>query len=158
MACETNAAGVSRWCPIRENLRRRIAPEAPPVALQLGRMKRSASISTPGLLAFGRAVDSGLAGSRLQVRPRHKDRRRCLGLKSLAGYRVIVTNLPYREQAAILAHLPPIAARDGVRVAVLARPERSSAAARRAPIHENAQFDGQVRLTKLPEWVRPAIA
>jgi hypothetical protein len=27
-------------------------------------------------------------------------------LESLAGYRFIVTNLPYREQAAILAHLP----------------------------------------------------
>jgi hypothetical protein len=32
-------------------------------------------------------------------------------LKSLAGYRFVVTNLPYREQAAILAHLLPIAAR-----------------------------------------------
>jgi hypothetical protein len=42
-------------------------------------------------------------------------------LKSLVGYRFIVTNLPYREQAAILAHLLPIAARDGVNVAVLAR-------------------------------------
>ena len=79
-------------------------------------------------------------------------------LKSLAGYRFIVTNLPYREQAAILAHLLPIAARDGVRVAVLARSEWSSAAARRALIHENAQFAGEVRLTKRPEWVRPAIA
>ena len=48
-------------------------------------------------------------------------------LKSLAGYHFIVTNLPYREQAAILAHLLPIAARDGVRVAVLARSEWSSA-------------------------------
>ena len=79
-------------------------------------------------------------------------------LKSLAGYRFIVTNLPYREQAAILAHLLPIAARDGVRVAVLARSEWSSAASRRALIHENAQFAGEVRLTKRPEWVRPAIA
>jgi hypothetical protein len=81
-----------------------------------------------------------------------------LDLKSLAGYRFIVTNLPYREQAAILAHLLPIAARDGVSVAVLARSEWSSAAARRALIHENAQFAGEVRLTKRPEWVRPAIA
>ena len=79
-------------------------------------------------------------------------------LKSLAGYRFIVTNLPYREQAAILAHLLPIAARDEVNVAVLARSEWSSAAARRALIHENAQFAGEVRLTKRPEWVRPAIA
>ena len=81
-----------------------------------------------------------------------------LDLKSLADYRFIVTNLPYREQPAILAHLLPIAARDGVRVAVLARSEWSSAVARRALIHENAQFTGEVRLTKRPEWVRPAIA
>jgi hypothetical protein len=33
MACKIKAVGVSRWCPIHENLRRRIAPEAPPVAL-----------------------------------------------------------------------------------------------------------------------------
>jgi hypothetical protein len=79
-------------------------------------------------------------------------------LKSLAGYRFIVTNLPYREQAAILAHLLPIAARDEVNVAVLARSEWSSAAARRVLIHQNAQFAGEVRLTKRPEWVRPAIA
>jgi hypothetical protein len=79
-------------------------------------------------------------------------------LKSLADYRFVVTNLPYREQAAILSHLLPIAARDGVRVAVLARSEWSSAAARRALIHENARFAGEVRLTKRPEWVRPAIA
>jgi hypothetical protein len=79
-------------------------------------------------------------------------------LKSVADYRFVVTNLPYREQAAILAHLLPIAARDGAHVAVLARSEWSSAAARRALIHENARFAGEVRLTKRPEWVRPAIA
>ena len=53
-------------------------------------------------------------------------------LKSLADYRFVVTNLPYREQAAILAHLLPIAARSGAHVAVLARSEWSSAKARRA--------------------------
>jgi hypothetical protein len=79
-------------------------------------------------------------------------------LKSLAGYRFIVTNLPYREQAAILAHLLPIAARDEVKVAVLARSEWSSAKARRALMHENPWFAGEVRLTKRPEWVHPAIA
>ena len=79
-------------------------------------------------------------------------------LKSLAGYRFVVTNLPYREQADILAHLLPIAARDGSCIAVLARSEWSSAAARRTLIHENARFAGEVRLTKRPEWVRPAIA
>jgi hypothetical protein len=81
-----------------------------------------------------------------------------LDLKSLAGYRFIVTNLPYREQAGILAHLLPIAARDEVNVAVLARSEWSLAAARRALIHQNMRFAGEVRLTKRPEWVRPAIA
>jgi hypothetical protein len=65
-------------------------------------------------------------------------------LKSLAGYRFIVTNLPYREQAAILAHLLPIAARDGVSVAVLARSEWSSAKARRVLVHENPWFAGEV--------------
>ena len=79
-------------------------------------------------------------------------------LKSLADYRFVVTNLPYREQAAILAHLLPIAARDGVNVAVLARSEWSSAKARRALVHENPRFAGEVRLTKRPEWVRPTIA
>jgi hypothetical protein len=79
-------------------------------------------------------------------------------IKSLAGYRFVVTNLPYHEQAAILAHLLPIAARDGCYVAVLARSEWSSAMARRALVHENPQFAGEVRLTKRPEWVRPAIA
>ena len=79
-------------------------------------------------------------------------------LKSLAGYRFIVTNLPYREQAAILAHLLPIAAHDEVNVAVLARSEWNSAAAGGALIHKNARFAGEVRLTKRPEWVRPAIA
>jgi hypothetical protein len=79
-------------------------------------------------------------------------------LKSLAGYRFVVTNLPYREQAAILAHLLPIAAHNGARVAILARSEWSSAKARRALVHENPRFAGEVRLTKGPVWVRPPIA
>jgi hypothetical protein len=79
-------------------------------------------------------------------------------LKSLAGYRFVITNLPYREQAAILAHLLPIAARNGASVAILARSEWSSAKARRALVHENTRFGGEVRLTKRPVWVRPPIA
>jgi hypothetical protein len=77
---------------------------------------------------------------------------------SLAGYRFVVTNLPYREQDAILAHLLPIAARDNCHVAVLARSEWSSAKTRSRLVHENERFAGEVRLTKRPEWVRPAIA
>jgi hypothetical protein len=79
-------------------------------------------------------------------------------LKSLAGYRFVVTNLPFFEQVAILAYLLPIAARDGCDVAVLARSEWSSAKARRALVHENPRFAGEMRLTKRPVWVRPAIA
>lgn len=79
-------------------------------------------------------------------------------LRGLAGFRFVVTNLPYQDQSAILAHLLPIAARDGASIAVLARSEWSSAKARRALVHENPRFAGEVRLTKRPEWVRPAIA
>ena len=50
-------------------------------------------------------------------------------LKSLAVYRFVVTNLPYREQAAILVHLPPIAARKEP----LWRSWRSPNGARRRP-------------------------
>jgi hypothetical protein len=80
-----------------------------------------------------------------------------LELKSLAGYRFVVTNLPYRTQDAILAHLLRIAARDGCYVAVLARSEWSSAKARRALVHENPLFAGEVVLTKRPIWVRPVV-
>jgi hypothetical protein len=79
-------------------------------------------------------------------------------LTSLAGYRFVVTNLPYREQAAILAHLLPIAADSGAHVAILARSEWSSAKARSTLVHENPRFAGEVRLTKRPVWVRPPIA
>jgi hypothetical protein len=81
-----------------------------------------------------------------------------LDLESLADYRFVVTNLPYREQAAILAHLLPIAARNAAHVAVLARSEWSSAKSRRSLVHENPRFAGEVRLIRRPEWVRPAIA
>ena len=79
-------------------------------------------------------------------------------LQSLAGYRFVVTNLPYRAQGAILAHLLPIASRYGCYVAVLARSEWSSAKARRALVHENPRFAGEVQLTKRPVRVRPPIA
>jgi hypothetical protein len=79
-------------------------------------------------------------------------------LKSLAGYRFVVTNLPYRAQDAILSHVLPIAARDGCYISVLARSEWSSAKARRTLVHDNPRFAGEVVLTKRPVWVRPPIA
>jgi len=78
-------------------------------------------------------------------------------LDSLSGYRFVVTNLPYDDQVAILAHILPIAARDGCSVAVLARSEWRSAQDRRALVHDNPRFAGEVVLTKRPIWVRPVI-
>ncbi|HEY4808726.1 MAG TPA: hypothetical protein VIH81_13435 [Roseiarcus sp.] len=79
-------------------------------------------------------------------------------LRSLADYRFVITNLPYREQNAILAHILPIAARDGCSVAILARSEWRSAQNRSALVHDNLRFAGEVALTKRPVWVRPPIA
>jgi hypothetical protein len=79
-------------------------------------------------------------------------------LKSLAGYAFLITNLPYYSQDAILAHLLPIAARDGCCVAVLARSEWRSARNRGVLVHDNPRFVGEVALTKRPVWVRPPIA
>lgn len=81
-----------------------------------------------------------------------------LEIVSLSAYRSIVTNLPYEKQNAILAHILPIAARDGCSVAVLARSEWRSAKGRRALVHDNPWFAGEVALTKRPVWVRPATA
>jgi hypothetical protein len=66
-----------------------------------------------------------------------------------------VTNLPYKNQDAILAHLLPIGARDGCSIATLARTEWASAQGRRAVVHDNPHFAGEARLTKRPIWVRP---
>jgi hypothetical protein len=76
-------------------------------------------------------------------------------LDALAGYRWVVTNLPYQDQNAILRHLLPIAARDGCSVAALARSEWRSAKARRVLVHDNPHFLGEVALTKRPVWMRP---
>jgi hypothetical protein len=78
-------------------------------------------------------------------------------IDSLAGYSFVVTNLPYKDQNAMLRRLLPIAARDGCHVAVLTRSEWASAARRRALVHTNLYFAGEVRLTKRPVWVRPVI-
>jgi hypothetical protein len=77
---------------------------------------------------------------------------------ALSGYRTLITNLPYESQDAILAHLLPIAARDGCTVATLARSEWASARERHVLVHDNPRFAGEVRLTKRPVWIRPMIA
>jgi hypothetical protein len=76
-------------------------------------------------------------------------------IDSLSGYRFVITNLPYADQNAILRHVLPIAARDGCFVATLARSEWRSAKDRRALVHDNPHFLGEIALTKRPVWVRP---
>ena len=73
------------------------------------------------------------------------------------GYRFIVTKLPYEDQVAILAHILPIVARDGCSVAVLARSEWRSAQDRRALVHDDPHFAGEVVLMKRPIWIRRVI-
>jgi hypothetical protein len=77
---------------------------------------------------------------------------------SLAGYRYLITNFPYGQQDDMLARLLPIGVADGCRIVTLARSEWSSARERRALVHDNPCFAGEVRLTKRPVWVRPVIA
>jgi hypothetical protein len=74
-------------------------------------------------------------------------------LKSLRGYRWLVTNVPYADQDRILAHVLPIAARDGCTVATLARSEWTSARERSALVHANPRFAGEIALTKRPIWI-----
>jgi hypothetical protein len=79
-----------------------------------------------------------------------------LELKSLRSYRWLVTNLPYADQDRILAHVLPIAARDGCSVATLARSEWTSAKERSALVHENPRFAGEIALTRRPRWIERA--
>ena len=74
-------------------------------------------------------------------------------LKSLRGYRWLVTNLPYADQDGILTQVLPIAARDGCTVATLARSEWTSAKERSALVHENPRFAGEIALTRRPRWI-----
>jgi hypothetical protein len=74
-------------------------------------------------------------------------------LKSLRGYRWLITNLPYADQDRILANVLPIAARDGCSVATLARSEWTSAKERGALVHKNPRFAGEIALTRRPRWI-----
>jgi hypothetical protein len=74
-------------------------------------------------------------------------------LKSLRGYRWLVTNLPYADQDRILAHALPIAARDGCSVATLARPEWAWAIERSSLVYSNPRFAAEIALTVRPIWI-----
>lgn len=71
---------------------------------------------------------------------------------SLKGFRFVVTNLPYREQDELGAHLVALGARDGCGLALLTRAEWIVAGKRRALVHQHPNFAGVVHLTSRPRW------
>jgi hypothetical protein len=79
-------------------------------------------------------------------------------LTSLRGFKWAITNLPYRQQDALAAHLVELGTRDGCDIALLARAEWISAKARRRLIHSNPNFAGVVHLTSRPRWSEIAVA
>ena len=79
-------------------------------------------------------------------------------LDSLRGFRFVVTNLPYREQDELAAHLVALGARDGCSIALLTRAEWITARARRDLVHEHRNFAGVLHLTSRPRWSEIAIA
>jgi hypothetical protein len=78
--------------------------------------------------------------------------RNIMEIATLAGYDAVITNLPYNEQDALLAHLLPMAERRGVLVATLTRAPWHIAKKRRALVHEHPNFEGIVMLPRRPWW------
>jgi hypothetical protein len=73
-------------------------------------------------------------------------------IDSLRGFKWVVTNLPYREQDELGAHLVALGARDGCNVALLTRAEWITAGKRRSLVHGHPNFAGVVHLTARPRW------
>ena len=77
---------------------------------------------------------------------------------SLKGFKFVITNLPYREQDELAAHLIRLGARDGCSIALLTRAEWIAAGKRRKLIHEHPNFAGVLHLTSRPRWSEISIA
>lgn len=73
-------------------------------------------------------------------------------INSLRGFQWAISNLPYREQDALAAHLVALGARDGCSVALLTRAEWIVARRRRNLVHEHPNFAGILFLTSRPRW------
>ena len=73
-------------------------------------------------------------------------------IDSLDGFKFVITNLPYRDQDRLGAHLVALGARDGCSVALLTRAEWILARKRRALVHEHPNFAGALHLTSRPRW------
>jgi hypothetical protein len=79
-------------------------------------------------------------------------------IDSLQGFNWVVTNLPYRDQDKLGAHLVALGARDGCSVALLTRAEWIVARKRRALVHAHPNFAGVIYLTSRPRWSKINIA
>jgi hypothetical protein len=73
-------------------------------------------------------------------------------IDSLKGFKFIITNLPYRDQDKLGAHLVALGVRDGCSVALLTRAEWIVARKRRTLVHEHPNFAGVIHLTSRPRW------
>jgi hypothetical protein len=67
-------------------------------------------------------------------------------IDSLNGFKFVITNLPYRDQDRLGAHLVALGVRDGCSVALLTRAEWIVARKRRGLVHEHPNFAGVVRI------------
>jgi hypothetical protein len=79
-------------------------------------------------------------------------------IDTLRGFKWLVTNLPYRQQDTLGAHLVELGVRDGCSVALLTRAEWITARARDRLIHSNPNFAGVVHLTSRPRWSEIRVA
>jgi hypothetical protein len=79
-------------------------------------------------------------------------------IDTLSGFNWAITNLPYRDQDVLAAHLVELGARDGCNVALLTRAEWIVAGARRQLVHHHPNFAGVVHLTLRPRWTETLLA
>jgi hypothetical protein len=79
-------------------------------------------------------------------------------IDSLKGFNWLITNLPYKDQDKLGAHLVALGARDGCSIALLTRAEWIVARERRDLVHEHPNSAGVLHPTSRPRWSEIAIA
>jgi hypothetical protein len=79
-------------------------------------------------------------------------------IDTLSGFNWAITNLPYRDQDVLAAHLVELGAHDGCKVALLTRAEWIVTGARRQLVHHHPNFAGVVHLTSRPRWTETLLA
>ena len=76
----------------------------------------------------------------------------------LAGFRWVVSNLPYDLQDDIVSHLLNVASVTRTNLAFLVRAEWPIAQRRHQLVHTHPAFDAVIQLTKRPRWVPTTVA